>query len=1270
MVRRATSIGGEVAAPERFEVRRRLGEGAFGEVFEAWDTERQSDVALKRLHRLHPTAIYRFKREFRALADVTHPNLVQLYELLSEGSDWFFTMELVRGTPLLEWLRPEASDLARTRDVSGAVTIDRAQPGGLEAFVDEAVTQAVEAPVAPFSLDEPRTRSAFLQLVDGVAALHAAGKLHRDLKSQNVLVTPEGRVVLLDFGLVHELARDGRRDTHDADIVGTPLYMSPEQASGSPLTEAADWYAVGVALYVALTGQFPFEGGSLEVLVAKQTREPMAPSLFFPEVPPDLEALCMALLRRQPEERPKGPEIRARLARQAPSAPRVTLAPGERPFVGRERELGRLFDAARTARGGRPRTLFVHGRSGMGKSALVRHFLDRLMVEAPTTLILEGRCYASESLPYKALDSVVDRLGRHLAGLAPDALADLLPPHVGDLALLFPTLRRVRAIDTASVNVVLPPDPLERRRRALGALRELLARLAARRPVVVFVDDLQWGDADSALALSQLVQPPDAPPFLLLGTYRSEEAGTSPFLTTLGALAASVWDEPEERLAVDALTEADARALAAALLAQTGLEGDPRAARIVAEADGSPLFIDQLATAMHEQRERVAEGAQPEDDAQLALADVIGHRIAQLPEPARRLLDVLAIAGRPVTADVLRGASGLASLEGSGLRLLHVARLVRTRSTDGREQVEIYHDRIRETAAACLSAEAAVAVHRGLATALEHSPEGDDETRMAHWRAAGEPARAFVYASRAAERAYTALAFDHAARLYRDALALRSADAPRDGHLESRLGDALRDAGRGAEAARAYAEAARLSADADAALELRRMAGEQYLAGGHLDDARRELSEVLGAVGMTFPQHPARALASFFAGRAQLRARGLAFTPRPAGSVRGRERLKMDVCWTIATGFAMIDPVRAGAFQSVHMLLALRSGDVGRVARALAVEVPFAATPGPGARARTAMLTRRAKTLAAEIDDPFLDGLLTSTVGGAAWLEGRWQDGYDLTARAADILRSRCTGVAWLRDTNVIVVFDCLYRLGRWREVNEGVPALLADARMRGDLYMELYVLVKFASIGWLASGELAGRSEELAAALARWSNERFSLLHYWETYSQIEAALAAGRPAEAFAKARASAAGVRDSLLLQLQLYRISWTDVRGRAALALARAEAGPGREALLREAAGCVAALGREDVAWSRGLGALLDAGVKTTRGDRVAALAALHEAEARLALAGMGVHQSVARARRGELEDDTALLEAAHASLAAEGIADPRRIVALLAPGRWA
>lgn len=368
--RRLTGISRPAIPPEQFqapkldgyEVLEELGRGGMGVVYRARDTTHGREVALKTLQNMSPDNLHRFKGEFRTLADIAHPNLATLYELLSDGETWCFSMEILEGVEFLEYVWSGFESL-ESRDEKRSFSISSAD-----------VTRLTSERMM-------RLDDAMKQLAIGLNSLHAAGVLHSDIKPSNVFMTTEGRLVLLDFGLSVPIAPRKR----DSKVVqGTPRYMSPEQASASRLTEASDWYAVGVMLYEVLTGRLPFRGKTMEILSRKQIESPIDPAELRSDNPQHLNDLCVALLDRSPGNRPSAPDILRCFGAPGTAdevvSTRRAVSKESIELVGRERHFEMLRKSFSRVAGGETLSAFVHGKSGMGKSVLIRSFLDGVNV--------------------------------------------------------------------------------------------------------------------------------------------------------------------------------------------------------------------------------------------------------------------------------------------------------------------------------------------------------------------------------------------------------------------------------------------------------------------------------------------------------------------------------------------------------------------------------------------------------------------------------------------------------------------------------------------------------------------------------------------------------------------------------------------------------------------------------------------------------------------------------------------------------------------------
>ena len=346
--------------PGQWPVRAHAGSGSFGSVHEVFDRDRQANVALKIPHEAAAKNLFLFKKEFRALADIRHPNLVNFHELIAENAQWFFTMELIDGIDILRYLRRQG-----VRD--DTPTIPQAEPDFLERDVSD-------LPPASAPANLHLVAQSFRQLTLGLMAIHEAGLLHKDIKPSNVLVTREGKVVLLDFGLATELEASHLNPVDTAEVTGTPAYMAPEQLLDNKCMEASDWYSVGVLLYHVLTGRLPFQGNGLRILINKVSQHPPSPDQLIPGIPLEFSELCMDLLNPSPVDRPGGLQVlqRLQLAKNANGTIRAFALP--RDFIGRTREMETLIQAFHGLQNGQPGWVNLHGGSGMGKSHLVRMF--------------------------------------------------------------------------------------------------------------------------------------------------------------------------------------------------------------------------------------------------------------------------------------------------------------------------------------------------------------------------------------------------------------------------------------------------------------------------------------------------------------------------------------------------------------------------------------------------------------------------------------------------------------------------------------------------------------------------------------------------------------------------------------------------------------------------------------------------------------------------------------------------------------------------------
>jgi len=714
-----------------------------GRVELVFDHERGQEVARKRVATTSLDGARRFKREFRAVEQLLHPNLVRLYELGEDDDGLYFTMDHIAGRPLAEHCRPG----------------DR--------FDDDALARLVHA---------------LPQLVEGSAYLHANGIVHRDIKPDNILVAASGRVTILDFGVLAEL------DASHTEIAGTVGFIAPEHLRGEAPSPASDVYALGATLYLIVAGRPVFAGSADQVRRAHLTDTP-APLSGVPAV---LARGVTAMLSKNPGDRPTLPDIAQELL-PAIGGRRVTLPAPAPPTVrlwGRQAIQDRLRVSLAT---GNDAMIVLSGGTGVGKTALLDWVLDR--ARRSGALVLRGQARASERVAFNAVDPIVDQLARALA--MKHQLSEDEHRHVLLAATLFPDLRALLGVDAerersrrelrARLFGVRDIPPLaQSRASAFSALAALIRSTASKQSqAVIAIDDLQWADDDSLAAVERLIEEPPRNQ-VVLATLRDDMTGTAATSWLRGQAHVRVIDVPT-------LSAADLEEIVRSAAARDGESpSDATVSNAVTTAAGNPFIAELLGRSL---------AAQPTGDEPSPLL----RMVRRAPARQQRILGALFAADgweqMSALAEQLGGVPG--ELDDDLTELASVGLIRRSGFRGGAGAATLYHDAVAAAIASVVDPELVRQAHAAYAARSELS----DARRARHLLESGQAGRAAEFARRAADRAMRRGAYSLAAGMAAVAaqhgdtdvdamMQLAAVARERSGHFEQAASDWRRVANR------------------------------------------------------------------------------------------------------------------------------------------------------------------------------------------------------------------------------------------------------------------------------------------------------------------------------------------------------------------------------------------------------------------------------------------------------------------------------------------
>jgi tetratricopeptide (TPR) repeat protein len=996
-------------------------------------------------------------------------------------------------------------------------------------------------------------------------------------------------------------------------------------------------------LYQALTGKLPFFDDPENLASAKISHAPTPVLSVRNSVARDLAALCDGLLQPNPERRPNAGVILHELGESTRKVPIIREL-----FVGRNQELNALDAAYEAVRDGATITIVVDGPSGVGKSALIRRFLESLRGEA---LTLHGRCHEREHVPYKGLDAIVDDLATYLM-TSKHAARLLRAPSFQLLPRLFPALRPARGRGDRATDSTAPGAegvPYELRSRIFQAFRELLVEISEHEALVLAIDDVQWADGDTLALLTELLSPPMPPKLLLLCTRRiADDAEFEPL-----ALPGDV-----RALSLRGLENSDISKLATQLSKDTRL-GAERIETLARESRGHPLFLQELVR-LHAERS--------EARSEFRLDDAIWRRVGELGAQERAIVEATAMAALPTPLSIIQDAAGILRNELPALLAnLRDTNLVRVTAGPTTRQIELYHDRLRETVLLRLDSAAQRGWHARLADAIAAYEDHDVERLALHYEGAGEAAKAGALYRKAAARASEALAFERAAGLYARSLRLLNPTGDTLAELTKLRAEALFNAGRGAEAGVAFCDAAELC-PVDV-IELRGRAANAFLASGHFAEGTAVMRKALRGINVYLPKQRLLMFVRLLLLRLILSWRGFELRRRTDAPPKPEDLRRFDVLWLAAVGFAMTDAVVAAWLQAKVTRLALRIGDSKRAALALSGYVISVSTGGLRSHETTRHVLEIARDLSAEAHDAYADAFADAAAGFTAYMVEDWETACEHFERAEQAFRDRCVGVVYELVTARFMLTRAMLQLGRLAELESFALPIIRDAVRRSDRFSIINLRATAGVVLSLVRDDVEQAKLELKEAQQALSTGGFQLQHVYCLVGAVSLALYCDTPEHALSLLDASRKPLRRSLLMRVQSIRVLINHARARVELALAE-RATDSRSRHLHAARRYALALAGERLPSSSAHAAFIDAACAALENKPEECRRFVEDAIARFDTCGMRLHAAFARrvlAERSSGDEAQRLAREALRYIEEQQIVAPQNMARDVAPG---